>query len=396
MASQETGWSREEHTLRRIPPLDGLRGIAIGLVLLHHYIYQFHMPMPEFLSAILFPITEVGWSGVDLFFVLSGFLIGGILVDAKESENYYRTFYIRRAFRILPVYLVLLFAGILLMKLELHGLQAMKNVSFPSATWIYYLTFAQNFYFARHTETISYLQVTWSLAVEEQFYLTLPVLVRKLSKERLLVVAFGMVLFVCALRSVLYWYGIINTMQVYVLPFFRFDSLFMGVGCALLLRDQKCSSWIQRHPGILIASTILSGCAFCFMDHHLWTRNLLLHTVGFTVIALFYACLMMFVLVRPQGVLSRMFSYMPLIRLGTISYCVYLIHGPVIAIADMLTRVVLGPSEVQMWAATTLAIVMILALAWLSWAVFESRMVALGHQFTYERIKAPQTATIPG
>jgi peptidoglycan/LPS O-acetylase OafA/YrhL len=132
------------------------------------------------------------------------------------------------------------------------------------------------------------------------------------------------------------------------------------------------------------------------MDHHLWTRNLLLHTVGFTVIALFYACLMMFVLVRPQGVLSRMFSYMPLIRLGTISYCVYLIHGPVIAIADMLTRVVLGPSEVQMWAATTLAIVMILALAWLSWAVFESRMVALGHQFTYERIKAPQTATIPG
>src|SRR5260370_9923392 len=157
MASQETGWSREEHTLRRIPPLDGLRGIAMGLVVLHHYIYQFNMPMTEFLSAILFTITEVGWSGVDLFFVLSGFLIGGILVDAKESENYYRTFYIRRAFRILPVYLVLLFAGILLMKLELHGLQAMNNVSFPPATWLYYLTFTQNFYFPSHTETISYL-----------------------------------------------------------------------------------------------------------------------------------------------------------------------------------------------------------------------------------------------
>lgn len=379
--------------MRRIPQLDGLRGIAIGIVVLHHYIYQFRPPMPDTLSAILFPITEVGWSGVDLFFVLSGFLIGGILVDAKESENYFSTFYIRRAFRILPLYLVLVFVGILLVTLGSHGVQAVKGLSFHPATWVYYLTFTQNFYFASHPDTISYLQVTWSLAVEEQFYLTLPLLVRKLSKDKLLAVAVGMVLFVCALRSVLYWQGIINAMQSYVLPFCRFDSLFIGVACALLLRNQKWHSRFQQHPGLLISATILTGCAFILMDHHLWTKNLLLHTVGFTVIGLFYACLMMLVLVYPQGVLSRAFRYVPLMRLGTISYCVYLIHGPVMVIMDSLLRLVLGLSEFQLWAATTLGTVMTLAVAWVSWVVFESRLIAFGHKFAYERGKAPQLAT---
>jgi peptidoglycan/LPS O-acetylase OafA/YrhL len=250
-----------------------------------------------------------------------------------------------------------------------------------------YLT--QNFYFGSHTETISYLQVSWSLAVEEQFYLTLPLLVRKLSKDKLLGVAVGMVIFVCALRSVLYWQGILNIMQSYVLPFCRFDSLFIGVACALLMRNQKWHSRFQNHPWLLIAATTVTGCAFLFMDHHLWTRNLLLHTVGFTVIGLFYACVMMLVLLYPKGALSRAFSYVPLMHLGTISYAVYLIHGPVIVIVDSLLRLVFSLSEFQLWAATTLGAVMTLAVAWLSWVVFESRLVALGHKFTYERSKAP-------
>jgi peptidoglycan/LPS O-acetylase OafA/YrhL len=373
--------------------LDGPRGIAIGIVVLHHYIYQFRPPMPDTLSAILFPITEVGWSGVDLFFILSGFLIGGILVDAKDSDNYYSTFYIRRAFRILPVYLVMVFAGILAVEFGPHGVQAWKGLTFYPATWVYYLTFTQNFYFGSHTETISYLQVSWSLAVEEQFYLTLPLLVRKLSKDKLLGVAVGMVIFVCALRSVLYWQGILNIMQSYVLPFCRFDSLFIGVACALLMRNQKWHSRFQNHPWLLIAATTVTGCAFLFMDHHLWTRNLLLHTVGFTVIGLFYACVMMLVLLYPKGALSRTFSYVPLMHLGTISYAVYLIHGPVIVIVDSLLRLVFSLSEFQLWAATTLGAVMTLAVAWLSWVVFESRLVALGHKFTYERSKAPHPAS---
>lgn len=367
--------------------------MAIGLVVLHHFIYQFHPPMSETLWAITAPITRLGWSGVDLFFILSGFLIGGILVDARESEHYYVTFYIRRAFRILPLYLVLIFLGFLVVELSSRFGQGAGSIPIYPAPWRFYLTFTQNFYFGRHTETASwYLQPTWSLAIEEQFYLTLPLLIRKVSKERLLALSAGMALFFCALRSFLFWHGTINLMQCYVLPYCRFDSLFIGVTCAMLVRKPTLYSYLQKHPSSAIGIGIVTGGSFLLMDPHLWYRNPLLHTAGFTIIGLFFASLMMLVLVRPASVISRAFSYGPLMRLGTISYCVYLIHGPVLVIVDSLLRRWFNLSEVQVWATTILGAVMTIFVAWVSWAIFESRMIGLGHRFAYERARALEPA----
>jgi hypothetical protein len=97
-------------TLRRIPELDGLRGIAILLVLLWHAVFQIQ-PHSTLLTRIL-SLGSLSWSGVDLFFVLSGFLIGGILLDEKHSPRYFETFYARRAYRILPLYALLLVSQI--------------------------------------------------------------------------------------------------------------------------------------------------------------------------------------------------------------------------------------------------------------------------------------------
>jgi peptidoglycan/LPS O-acetylase OafA/YrhL len=382
--------------LRRIPQLDGLRGIAIGLVLLHHYIFQLHPAMPEWLSAVLFPIAEMGWSGVDLFFVLSGFLIGGILVDARASPNYYSTFYIRRGFRILPLYSLLIFLGFLLVELSAHGGAVLKGISLHPAPWLYYITFTQNFYFATHTDIISYMQITWSLAVEEQFYLTLPLLVRKVNEKRLLTVVVGMAVFFGVLRSVLYWKGYITPMQSYVLPFCRFDSLFIGVACALVVRKQSLYSWLQNHSRFLIGATIVFGCAFFAMDHHLWTKNLLLHTAGFSIISIFYACVMMLILVRPEGVLARALCYKPLMQLGIVSYCVYLIHGSILVLADQLMRLVLRPSDAELWLAIVLGAAMTTIAALASWHVFELRMIGLGHRFAYERNKTLKPVTSSG
>ncbi len=376
----------------RIPQLDGLRGIAIGLVLLHHYIYQMHPSMPDALSAILFPVAELGWSGVDLFFILSGFLIGGILVDAKESVNYYRTFYIRRVFRILPIYLLLVLLGFLLVELGAHASGAMSGISLHPAPWRYYLTFTQNFYFASHSDVLSYLQITWSLAVEEQFYLTLPLLVRRVDRDKLLAVAVGMVVFFGVLRSVLYWNGYINAMQSYVLPFCRFDSLFIGVACAMLMRNRNLFTRLQKYPRIPAAAAIGLGGVFFFMDHHLWGRSILLHMTGFTIIGLFYAAVMMLVLVHPEGVISRALRYKLLISLGTISYCVYLIHGYVLIVIEHLLRLAVRLSVVEMWAAILLGAAITLLLAQGSWVLFESRMIALGHSFAYERSNTPKPA----
>jgi peptidoglycan/LPS O-acetylase OafA/YrhL len=91
---------------RRIPEIDGIRGAAILLILIYHWIAtEGHSIMPA--KLVIGGLLSWGWSGVDLFFVLSGFLIGGILLDAKDSADYFKVFYVRRFYRILPLYGVL-------------------------------------------------------------------------------------------------------------------------------------------------------------------------------------------------------------------------------------------------------------------------------------------------
>ena len=364
--------------------------MAIAMVLLHHYIFQFHPSMPEALAALLLPVAQLGWSGVDLFFILSGFLIGGILVEARESDSYYSTFYTRRAFRILPIYFLLVAGGIGLSLLAAHGTAITQVFALRPAPWAYYITFTQNFYFSQHAEMIWYLQVTWSLAVEEQFYLTLPLLVRNVSKERLLGIAVGLAVCCALLRTILYWKGSLTPMQCYTLPFFRFDSLFIGVACAMLMKDGSWAERLSKHSRTLAVSVAVFGAAFLLMDHNLWTRNLALHTVGFTVIALFYAAAMLFVLVRPASTAARALGFRPLIRLGTISYCVYLIHGLVLLAAELILKPVLGLSEVESWLVVFVGFVATILLAQLSWTLFESRIIALGHRFHYEAGNPPR------
>src|SRR4051794_27800973 len=100
----------------RIAELDGLRGVAILLVVLFHYFVQHLQTQPGSLPAYAMKYLSISWIGVDIFFVLSGYLLGGILMDRRASENYFRVFYLRRALRIFPLYMLflLLFASALL------------------------------------------------------------------------------------------------------------------------------------------------------------------------------------------------------------------------------------------------------------------------------------------
>jgi peptidoglycan/LPS O-acetylase OafA/YrhL len=111
----------------RVPELDGLRGTAILSVLCFHYVTQQGVTPPGTLTHYLQRAVIMGWSGVDLFFVLSGFLIGGILMDARESPSYFRTFYARRFFRIIPIYYLWITAYVALMLLAGAKVQALSN-----------------------------------------------------------------------------------------------------------------------------------------------------------------------------------------------------------------------------------------------------------------------------
>src|SRR5260370_30236825 len=171
----------------RILELDGLRGLAILLVILCHYVGNpNHAPLGfwphRFLSAF-----AVGWSGVDLFFVLSGFLIGRVLPDARNSPHYFRAFYMRRIFRILPIYYLwtLLFSATATVVLVFFpcrlGVTSGDLLRVPVQ-----LLFLQNFWPGMLRFTWMWFAVTWSLAVEEQFYLLAPPLIRYLSRAAMI------------------------------------------------------------------------------------------------------------------------------------------------------------------------------------------------------------------
>src|ERR1700722_6738882 len=179
-----------------IPELDGIRGLAIALVLLYPFFLVPAVLAPGGLAWHLLAPLRMGWTGVDLFFVLSGFLIGGILLDARKSSNYFRTFYTRRFYRILPLYVLVVFASYTHIAILEHGYAPQFNWMLQGRLpWLSYVFFLQNFWMAA-TNTLGTwgLGGTWSLAIEEQFYATLPLLIwlfepKKLQKVLLVAVA---------------------------------------------------------------------------------------------------------------------------------------------------------------------------------------------------------------
>src|SRR5258708_38789379 len=141
----------------RIPDLDGIRGIASGIVVVHHYFLMTLVTTPGSTLAYIQAAGRLAWSGVDFFFVLSGFLIGGILIDARESPNYFRAFYFRRAFRILPIYLLVVVSYLLVWSIAAgHQIFLRETLGVPMPRWVYF-TFTQNFWLAHHAWDSVYL-----------------------------------------------------------------------------------------------------------------------------------------------------------------------------------------------------------------------------------------------
>src|SRR5215472_17019015 len=174
---------------QRLIELDGLRGFALLMILVYHSIAQEGVPPAASLLDDLQRSVSLGWTALDLFFVLSGFLIGGILMDARESPSYFKTFYARRFFRIIPVYyawvllyfLLIAFEGGEVTRLSNSGVRPVLSLAFLS-----YFLFLQNSaplgLFGLAGAWFGHL---WSLAVEEHFYLAARLVVRFTSMRSL-------------------------------------------------------------------------------------------------------------------------------------------------------------------------------------------------------------------
>jgi peptidoglycan/LPS O-acetylase OafA/YrhL len=351
-----------------IPALDGLRGIAILLVLAFH---------TELLPTLK-PLARDGWAGVDLFFVLSGFLITRILLKSRNSPRYFTNFYARRILRIWPVYfgiLLFVFAS------ERYGLLG------DSATiwgWISLATFTQNFYIGAYgwNALPDWLGPTWSLGIEEQFYLIWPLLVRKLSLSSLKKLCMAVIFVTPLIRAVVSYYLHQHSDSPLILTFCRIDSLCFGTLLAIGndAGDLTFHQWLKR---LAIPALAL----FVILDR--FASQFMRETLSYSLLAIFFAGTIAFSLTSSPGTLSRsavaIFSFTPLRFVGKISYCLYLVHRAAFALAASNTaQQILNhfpgynhDNSSQLLANWCFAFL----LATLSWYLYESPILRLKRRF---------------
>ena len=372
----------------RIRELDGLRGVAIAMVVFFHYFQITLAVRPGSALAYLQAAARLSWTGVDLFFVLSGFLIGGILLDSRASTNYYSVFYKRRFFRIVPIYVVTLLLTAVLISLG-QGPTGGRFawVTSEGAPWYAYFTFTQNFWMA-HARSFGCngLAMTWSLAVEEQFYLTVPLYIRALSRRwltRFLLIG------ICSapvLRTLLHHFMSDSTEGIYTMMLCRSDALLLGVLAAALLRNERWRERIRSAGLAFYISIPVFLLGLGFLTLRAWRpTTFIMKTAGYTWIAVFYVTILLFVLSQPDSMLSKALRMKWLCWLGTLAYGIYLFHT---GVQYLLFGLILGQpptvSSIPAFLVVLAAMAVTVLLAALSWRYFEQPLIRLGRRTNFE------------
>jgi peptidoglycan/LPS O-acetylase OafA/YrhL len=358
---------------KRIIELDGLRAFAILPVLM------IHNAPHEGPLAFFRPIFETGWIGVDLFFVLSGYLITGILLDTVRKPHCYRNFIVRRALRILPLYYLCL----ALFTLEPYLLR-------DHSQWQALLHWGGPGWFALYVGNIrmatqaalppvgSFIPL-WSLQVEEQFYLLYPLLVASCCLRRLRNLLIACVVAAPLLRGLGMLLFPTNSVLCYVLMPCRMDALGMGGLIAVLMRDRGLPVSHSTLKRCLMAGASVCLGMFIFISHsefHAFNRF-----IGYSILDLTCAALLAVVIVCPPPLMTRVLRWSPLTYTGTIAYGLYLLHG---SAAQLLRKALSVVWTVHPHTTANIPIAFIASFiaAGLSWRYFESTVLALKDRYT--------------
>ncbi|HZN40724.1 MAG TPA: acyltransferase [Planctomycetota bacterium] len=356
----------------RIAALDGVRGLAILLVVVMHTTLVFftsRLPSAEHMAPddpFAF-LPFLGWCGVDVFFVLSGFLITGILVRSKGQPHYFRDFYARRALRIFPLY----YAVIVLL------LFVLPRSPVSDAARVSHLLYYQNIRYALGDVPADFaLVVTWSLAIEEQFYLVWPAVVRLLSRRALAATSVAIVAAAIGLRL---WLLATTDVRVHFLLPCRMDTLALG---ALLALVPLPPAWLGR---LLVLAGGLGLPAIAWAGGTSLPEAAGMQRLGLPAALAFAAGVLM--LARGDGIVARVCRNRALRSFGKYSYCIYLTHLLVIEtiagwiadprLLDARTWITANCSGAVVLAAFTL---LSLAASWLlgfaSWHLYEKHFLA--------------------
>jgi len=373
---------------RYIPALDGLRGLAVLAVIAFHVHLHYGQYLDGRVNGPLTMVLSCGWAGVDLFFVLSGFLITGILYDTKGGQWYFRTFYARRTLRILPLYYAFLLAAFVLGRLGCSFFTwTDRNEALSLLLYVY------NFRAAWNEQFHSVYNHVWSLAVEEHFYLLWPLAVWALCSRALMRLCLAGAAASFLLRVLVIQSGMWPTTAYIVTPC-RLDGLLAGAFVALAWREAAVWESLQRWAGSAAAGAggLLLGIV---LSHRGFDGNLEL-TVGIAALAVFFAALLVLTVNAAKGSWLRRFCENKGLRaVGKYSYGIYIFHPAILLAGGELLRPL---SRAPAYVSKPLGVLWLLAAsfaaAWLSYHLYEKHFLRLKRFFEY-RTPAPAGTPAP-
>jgi peptidoglycan/LPS O-acetylase OafA/YrhL len=345
----------------RIHQLNGMRALAIGLVLVTHF-----WMYPEG-QTILNRLAAAGWLGVQLSFVLSGFLITKILWRAREEPRYYLNFYARRSLRIFPLYYLLLATVFFALPFFVAIPQKLDDTS-----WMYW-SYLSNFAIASDGWKLFLTDVTWSLAVEEQFYLVWPLLVRYFTRSGMVRFCVAVILLAPVARTI-FW-SPDHWMWIHMMMPLRADAFAVGALIALLPSEP-----LRVHARPILC--LFGGTALILILSGNFSRaSMFASTLGYSLVAIAAGAGLLL------GMQSRIFAWKPLVGMGTVSYGIYLLHPLCLMVTSSLLAMAgfgaRGLLESFLQVAVTAAAAIAAGTA--SYYLFESRVMKLRKYFDGRR-----------
>ncbi|HLL21510.1 MAG TPA: acyltransferase [Kofleriaceae bacterium] len=357
-----------------IAELDGLRGVAILLVMGHRF-------WPRTGTGVWADAAGAGWIGVDLFFVVSGFLIAGILLDTRGEPGYFKNFYARRILRIFPLY-YLFVGGVLI---AFSGNPAFRE---HAGSPLWYLLHLGNMPEAMLDHDVPYwLAPVWSLAIEEQFYLTFPLLVAVVSPRRLGPVLVALIIAAPLIR--------VGTMLVapdreriqYLFTLCRLDTI--AVGCLLAVIFRRIE--LAKHRDMIVRNAAIIICvgALFAIGTGLDRTTPIGRTLGYTVVAFGCASIVALVVLYRGDHETAVFRFAPLAYLGKLCFGLYLLHRP----ADTIVTAAAARLGVdaQLWL-LPLKLGLAVVLATISWRLLERPFLKLKNLFSSTNHPAASSA----
>lgn len=390
-AHQTAESNSSDSAVSRIPALDGLRGTAILLVIFCHF-YIFPGVEPYLDSTALktvWGIARFGWCGVELFFVLSGFLITSILLNTKESPRYFKSFYGRRAVRIFPLY----FAVLLIYYYGPHSF--FHPYQFDPPNKILFLTYLANWKMGFWP--VNELTLFWSLCVEEQFYLIWPLVVWIAGKRSFPWICLGVIAASFASGIGIEFAGY-PELVIWTTSVPRLQAIVMGALLAWLIR-QGCLSKVAEHLKLVIPMSF--GLMFLCALNPPYFRGY--HTIVFLVCAISWSALLLHCYTRQDGLAARIMRCRILRAVGKYSYAIYVLHACVmfyvVHFAFRALRPYVASNAVLLTEIFALVLAGCYVAGFLSWHLLETHFLRLKKYFPY-RVSSPvsskpETAAVP-